>query len=428
MSQVRQPSFSRRLRDSRSLCSDNRTDIDYMTTTDDTRIDEISYNADPRFSETFDLPDSEKYITYTTETGCDFKIIQRATLEKMFNFTTPENLLELFSIMFDPSIPEGMTWDTFVCECITPLRLKIMNFVRTWMKNAWDDFDGKEELIDKLQQLLDRFSSFKEKMANILQKQLQLRIAHVVKQPITEVTIPIIKLERSEKYINILQYHPIEFARQITLCQSELFRAVPPAEFLNNGWMSKDKEKVAPKLIRLVRFSQKPFNFVQTSILVEKRIPYRGLLIHYFLIVADYMKKINNFEGMKAVFAGLESSPIYRLKDTWDCIIDEDHKIHEELVDLCDQNKNFSKLREAMKIAIPPCLPFIGSTMTDLVFTDDGNKNGEDTMINWFKVRKLLNHFDLAPVLENQDDLHNLSMNLEVKRSIKKYTRYISKK
>ncbi|KAL7712604.1 Ras guanine nucleotide exchange factor [Entamoeba marina] len=493
MAHLKQPSFSRIARDANGVGSDNRTDSGSYFSIGDTRIDESSYNADPRYTEIFDLPDTEEYITYTTETGCDFKIIQRATLEKCISVmmskdfndnyfqecfilayrlvTTPENLLELISIMFDPSIPEGMTWDVFVIEVITPLRLKIMNFIRTWMKNAWDDFDNKEELIDKLQQLIDRFSSFKENMAKILNKQLEFKIAHVGKQISNEATSPILKLDRSDKYINVLQFHPMEFAHQITLYQSELFCSISPSEFLNNAWMSKEKERIAPKLIRLIHFSQKIFNFVQTSILVEKRVAYRALLIHYFLVVADHMRKINNFEGMKAIFAGLQSSSIFRLKDSWDSITDEDHQIHQNLVDLCDQNKNFIKLREAIKIAVPPCLPFIGSTLTDLVFTTDGNKSGDNVMINWFKVRSIgnlikeilikqstpykfqsypnfVNFFSEAPVLEDENDLHNLSMNLEKKRGemtsdlekliaknkkegnarIKKYTNFLSNK
>ena len=100
---------------------------------------------------TYDIPDTEEYITYTTEAGCDFKIIQQATLEKCiqtimskdFNdgyfiecfvlshrlVTTPEKIIDLLMILFDPPIPEGMQWQTFVKDVITPLRLKIMNFV-----------------------------------------------------------------------------------------------------------------------------------------------------------------------------------------------------------------------------------------------------------------------------------------------------------
>jgi len=305
------------------------------------------------------------------------------------------------------------------------------------MKNAWKDFESNEDLIDKLQQLIDRFGQFNTKATKNLQKLLELKIAHVEstnKKPEADL-IENIELPKNPKYVNVLQFHPLEFARQITLVQSEMFRKIPYHEFLNNGWMKKEKDKLTPCLLALIHSSQRLFGFVQTSILVEKRVEYRALFLHYFLIVAEEMRKLSNFEGMKAVFSALQSTSIYRLKDSWDSITAEDKEIETKLAGLCDQEKNFSKLREVMKIAVAPCLPFVGSTLSDLVFTDDGNKQGEKTLINWFKIRGIgnlikeimikqavgysfkpneafLQYYESAPVLDNEDELYDLSLNL----------------
>lgn len=442
------------------------SDMSTFSTVGDTKIDEQTYNADPRYSSTFEIPDTEEYITWTTEAGSDFKIIQMASVEKLiqtimskeFNdqyflecfvlayklVTTPERILELIGILFDPACPEGMSWDDFAKSFISPLRLKIMNFVRTWMRNAHKDFEGKEDLIDKLQQLIDRFVQFNPTMGKNLQKMFQNLIAHAVSTQnkfSDEVTERIIMVERSNpKYVNVLQYHPHEFAKQITLLQSELFRKVPYNEFLGNAWTKKNKEELAPNILNLVRSSQVLFNYVQTMIVTENRVVYRGLIIHYFLQVADKLRKLGNFEGMKAVFSGLQSTAIYRLKDSWDCITEEDKKIEQQLNELCDNARNFAKLREVMKIAIAPCIPYIGSTMGDLVFTEDGNKTGgKNDLVNWFKIRQignlikeimikqavgypferyeaLLVYYENAPKLDNEDQLYELSLNLEKKR------------
>ncbi|ELP88285.1 ras GTP exchange factor, putative [Entamoeba invadens IP1] len=450
-------------RDSRSTVS-NSTDWSGMSGTDGL-IEEQSYYPDPNYSTLFDHPDTPEYITYTTEAGCDFKIIQMATLEKclqtMFSksfndgyfqecfilayrlVTTPERLLDLIGILFDPVIPEGMDWDTFVKEVVTPLRLKIMNFVRTWLKNAWKDFEGKDELIDKLQQLIERFKQFSSKMGTNINKQLELKIAHVEAKS-EESSMPGIKitqLEKNEKYVNVLQYHPAEFARQISYLQNNIFRKIPYYEFLGNGWTKKDKETLTPQIMRLVHSTQRLFGYVQTTILAVNDVSKRAILLHYFLVVADEMRKLNNFEGMKAVYSALMSTPIFRLKDTWDSITTEDKEINGRLSELCDQAKNFSKLREVMKIAVSPCIPFLGSTMGDLVFADDGNKRvGEDKLlINWFKVRQignlikeimvkqavaypfrkydsLVEYYSGAPVLEDEEQMYDLSVSLEEKR------------
>ncbi|BFU18308.1 Ras guanine nucleotide exchange factor, putative [Entamoeba histolytica HM-1:IMSS-B] len=459
------------------------------------KIDEQKYNPDPRYSGLFDSPNSSDCITWTTEAGCDFKIIQKATLEKCvqtmmtteFNdgyfqecfvlayrlVTTPERLLELLGILFDPTIPEGMLWENFVKDVISPLRLKIMNFVRIWIKNAWRDFEGQTELIEKLQQLLDHFEEFNPKMSKIIQKQIEMKRNYPNKQSSEEIDLPLFKpitLEKNVKFSGVLQFHYKEFARQISFQQNELFRKIPYNEFLGNGWMKKDKEVLTPNIMALVRSSQKLFGFVQNIILTEENVKMRAVLLHYFIHVSEEMKKLNNFEGMKAVLSALESSPIYRLKDTWDGILPEDKETELSLNKLCDQEKNFSKLREMMKIAVPPCLPFLGSTMSDLVFTTDGNKQGDKLLINWFKIRsignlvkeimvkqaigypvkrynEIMNFYNSYKIEEDQDKLYDISITLETKRGeinnelekkiaklkkegntkIKKYIKYLSK-
>ncbi|ELP88304.1 ras GTP exchange factor, son of sevenless, putative [Entamoeba invadens IP1] len=477
-------------RETRSTIS-NSTDFSNLSGSD--KIEEDKYNPDPNYSTLFDVPNSSDYIRYTTESGCDFKIIQMATIEKCvqtmlskdFNdgyfqecfvlayrlVTTPERLLELLNILFDPTVPEGMDWDTFVKDIVAPGRLKIMNFVRMWMKNAWKDFEGKEDLIDKLQQLITRFKQFNPKMSSILQKQLEHRIANVdtcsEEQVVFQKPLKLIK----NKYSNIFKFHPIEFARQITLMQNDLFRKIPYVEFLGNGWTKKTKDLLTPNIMKLVRSTQKLFSIVQTFILNEKEVGNRALAIHYFLVVAEEMRRLNNFEGMKAVFGALGSFPIFRLKYSWEGISSEDKENESKLNALCDQEKNFSKLREVMKIAVSPCIPFLGSTMGDLVFTDDGNKKGdtEKSLINFFKIRgignlikeimvkqavpypfkrndTIIEYFEQFQIVDDEEVLFDMSTKLEEKRgemtpelekkiakckkegnsAIKKYLKYVS--
>jgi len=94
-----------------------------------------------------------------------------------------------------------------------------------------------------------------------------------------------------------------------------------------------------------------------------------------------------------AIYSGLTSSPIHRLKKTWAILeLKENQAIQaawKKLEEFTDSSNNHSKYRNTLHSINPPCVPFLGQYLTDLVFIDDGNPDtlqiGDKAIINFQK-------------------------------------------
>jgi son of sevenless len=75
---------------------------------------------------------------------------------------------------------------------------------------------------------------------------------------------------------------------------------------------------------------------------------------------------------MWSITSALGTSPILRLARTWAQVNPKTSVLLESLRNLISTTKNFAQYREALHLANPPCIPFMGVYFTDLVFIEDG--------------------------------------------------------
>lgn len=93
-----------------------------------------------------------------------------------------------------------------------------------------------------------------------------------------------------------------------------------------------------------------------------------------------------------AITSGLQSTGIFRLKQTWAGLSAIQRDVFERLKKLMSRENNFRVFRQTMKEIVPPCIPFIGVYLTDLTFIEDGNPDfvGEgEVLINFAKRRMI---------------------------------------
>ena len=168
-------------------------------------------------------------------------------------------------------------------------------------------------------------------------------------------------------------------AEQLTLVEADNFRAVDSSEFvISSMYDTFDREKV-PNFAKAVDHFNNLSYWTQGIILSqtkdsqdlrEKIIwkvnslfpPIYQTKSVQLLNVLHHLQRLKNYNSYFALVSGVSSYAVTRLN--WSkSIFTERIKDCQALTDL---DKNFMKYREELRIASPPCLPYIGLIKQDL--------------------------------------------------------------
>ena len=85
----------------------------------------------------------------------------------------------------------------------------------------------------------------------------------------------------------ITDLHPEEVARQITLIEFDLYKAIRPWECLGLAWSKKDKEKRAPNILKMIQRFNQVSKWIATEIVQTASFRDRTLLIMHLIEVAE---------------------------------------------------------------------------------------------------------------------------------------------
>eukprot|EP00050_Salpingoeca_kvevrii_P015775 m.49989 g.49989 ORF g.49989 m.49989 type:complete len:563 (-) comp6506_c1_seq1:341-2029(-) len=169
--------------------------------------------------------------------------------------------------------------------------------------------------------------------------------------------------------VDILTISDDDFATQITLENWELFRRLEPEELRNGAWMKDDKQDRAPNVVALSsQFNSLSF-WVTHEVVMTQEKEARANKIGHFIRIAKKLRELNNFHGLRAILAGLQSAPIYRLKQSWELVRTRERERFSKLELLASNADNFHEMRQALMSSKPPCIPYLGMYLTDLTHT-----------------------------------------------------------
>lgn len=170
----------------------------------------------------------------------------------------------------------------------------------------------------------------------------------------------------------ILDFEPLEVARQLTVKQMAIFCSILPEELLASQWM-KNGGAEAPHVKAMSSLSTDLSNLVAETILQHPEIKKRAAVIKQWIKIANHCLELHNYDGLMAIICSLNSSTISRLRKTWDAISLKRKEMLRAMQEIVEPSQNHKVLRTRLHDHVPPCLPFLGMYLTDLTFVDIGN-------------------------------------------------------
>ncbi|KAI0250783.1 ras guanine nucleotide exchange factor domain-containing protein [Lactifluus subvellereus] len=197
---------------------------------------------------------------------------------------------------------------------------------------------------------------------------------------------PMSIIPKASKKLKLLDFDPLEVARQLTMIECQLYMKIRPSECLmrSREQRSDNNDNIASIIVT----TNKIAHWVADTVLSKEDSRKRMYIVRQFISIADRCRDLKNFSSMIAIVSGLNSPPIRRLKRTWDQIPQKFMTMLGACEMTIDSNKNFSNYRSLLQRITPPCVPFIGLYLTTLTFIQDGAPNNIGTLVNFRKRQK----------------------------------------
>lgn len=204
---------------------------------------------------------------------------------------------------------------------------------------------------------------------------------------------------RNLRKLKFLDIDPLELARQLTLFDSRLFKRIQANECLGKAWPKEFASEGSPNIKSMIDMS----NAVRRRFLSLQRTAQRhpdhplgrrddpaarrskeagehnqafhrcrrrtsavsGLLPSPAFsdpVLLQRCRVLNNFSTLMQIIAGLNSTPIHRLRRTWESVPQRHMLTLGQLNDIMSPTKNYAAYREMVRNLTPPCVPFLGAS------------------------------------------------------------------
>lgn len=309
------------------------------------------------------------------------------------NFLTPQKLIDLLRLRWNSQPSDPSKLDIFVSKHLHSIRLRIVNVCRMWIEKFGTDFKDPA-VVDALNEFVEYIRLEYPQMADLVSSKLNKYLAGYIFDTEGEVdeeppeTYPIADGKESSPLLTDI--HPEEFARQMALVEHALFKSIPYKELLTNASAGKQN----PNVSTMISYTNHLVNWIGTQIVKHDDIKVRAVYLARFITIAKYCIIVcQNYNGAMEILSALRSSPVYRLKHTWNRLPDNIWEDYEWIENIFESDNNYAAYRAVLTNAVPPCVPYLGRYLSEILFLNelhpdylDGTASGPSPIINFAKM------------------------------------------
>ncbi|GAA5851116.1 hypothetical protein JCM9279_000329 [Rhodotorula babjevae] len=284
-----------------------------------------------------------------------------------------DELVERY-LMREPEELSGEEYKDWEVKKLRPVRARVTNLLKAWVREYMDNEDLDRELLRRIREFA--LSTMTEKGQSLqICKSVDERMQGAARRPVGNLApgpLPPPILPRNLKKLKFNDIEPLELARQLTIMDGRLFQRITAQECLGKAW-PKQFGNDAPNISAMIDMSNAVTRWVIETILSQDDLKKRASIIKHYVALAERCLSLNNFSTLIHIIAGLNSTPIHRLRRTWEAVSQKAMITLGALNNIMRPDKNYKEYRDILRKSAPPCVPFLGVYLTDWTFIGDGN-------------------------------------------------------
>ncbi|XP_048884010.1 rap guanine nucleotide exchange factor 4-like isoform X3 [Brienomyrus brachyistius] len=182
-----------------------------------------------------------------------------------------------------------------------------------------------------------------------------------------------------------------DLAYQMTIYDWELFNCVHELELMYHTFGRQRFKKTTANLDLFLRRFNEVQLWVVTEVCLCAQLSKRVQLLKKFIKIAAHCKEYKNLNSFFAIIMGMSNPAVSRLTQTWEKLPSKFKKFYGEFESLLDPSRNHRAYRLTMAKLDAPIIPFMPLLIKDMTFTHEGNKTFIDSLVNFEKMRMIVN-------------------------------------